>query len=220
MESVKDYVTRFLEYIKNDFKMRTVAITVPSTIGSILYAILTGFAAILSRSLWLGIMTAFYVITILMRLFVLGRAGLSLFLGNKKVSPAVNYRRFSRMLLVFDGLLGLTILFFHFRGIHKDYPGYTIYLTALYVFVKGYLAIINIVKAHKNRSFTTISLRQINAIKAIVSVLILQAALLSRFGDPYSDFTRNFNSASGAGAFLIILVMSIDDYIAYKKGRL
>ena len=71
----------------------------------------------------------------------------------------------------------------------------------------------------KTKSYTTIALRQINAIKALVSLLILQNALLSRFGNPNTDFTRNFNSVSGAFAFLFILLMSTYGLIVVMKER-
>ena len=75
------------------------------------------------------------------------------------------------------------------------------------------------IQSHISQSFTTISLRKIDSVKAIVSLLILQNALLARFGHPYSDFTRNLNSISGAVAFLIILIMSVSGIIQSKKAR-
>lgn len=202
-----------------DYRSKTVLLSVPSIIASIIYAVLTGFAAIWVRSLWLGTMTVFYVITIFMKISVLTRGSISLISRKEGYTSADNYRKFSLSLLVFDLAFGIALIFFYINNIVKEYPGYTIYITALYVFFRLGLSVKNMVQAHISKSFTAISLRKIDAVKAIVSLLILQNALLGRFGNPYSDLTRNLNSAAGAGAFLIILIMSVDGLIQSKKAR-
>ncbi len=210
---------RIKSLFKDDYKRRTVALSIPSLIASMIYAAATGIAAFWSRSLWLGVMTVFYIITIYLKGFVLGRAGASLVSRNPKFTSVNNYRLFSIYLLVFDIMLGIAVLLFYMNGIYKKYPGYTIFITAMYVIVKVILASINMVKAHKTKSFTTIALRKIDSVKAIVSFMILVSALLSRYGDPHSVFTRNLNSAAGFGSFLIILIMSLDGLIVTKKAR-
>ena len=217
MESFLAQIKRIAKFFKDDYNGRTLAFSIPSTVLSLIYAVLTGIAAVWSRSLWLGMMTAFYLIMVLMRISVISRAGMSLV--SKKYSSVKNYRSFCFKLFVFDILFGISVVFFHIHDIHKDYPGFTIYVTALYVFIRVILAVINMFKARKSNSYTTVALRKINAVKALVSLLILQRALLSRFGNPYSDFTRNFNSASGFGAFLIILLLSIGGFWSTRKAR-
>ena len=76
------------------------------------------------------------------------------------------------------------------------------------------------IQARISQSFTTISLRKIDTVKSVVSLLILINALLGRFAHPYSDLTRNLNSAAGAGAFLIILIMSLSGLISSRKRGL
>jgi len=219
MVKIPDKIRKVLDFLGNNFSGTTIALSIPSVIGSMIYASLTAIAAVISRSLWLGFMTFFYVIMVMMSLTVLGNAGRSLFSRRKRYTPEENYKRFCYRLIVFDIVFGITVLFFHFYGLHKEYPGYTIYITAVYVFVKVYFAVLNLFKAHRSRSLTALSLRQINAVKAIVSLLILQNALLSRFGNPHKDFTRNFNSVSGAASFLFILLMGLIGLIRVKKRR-
>ncbi len=202
-----------------DYRTKTILLSIPSVIGSIIFACLTGFAAVISFSSWLMVMTAFYVICIVMKVTVLVRGGRSLVSNNDKYNSANNYKAFSLWLLAFDVVFGIVIVIFHIHNVYKEYPGYTIYLTALYVFIRIGLSVKNMVQAHISRSFTAMSLRKIDAVKAIVSLLILQNALLARYGHPYSDLTRNLNSISGAVAFLIILIMSVSGLIQSKKAR-
>lgn len=202
-----------------EYRTKTILLSIPSIIGSIIFAYLTGLAAVISRSAWLMVMTVFYAICIVMKVTVLTRGGRSLVSKNEKYTSANNYKAFSLWLLAFDIVFGITIIIFHMLYIYKEYPGYTIYITAIYVFIRVGLSVNNMIQAHISQSFTTIALRKIDAVKAIVSLLILQNALLARFGHPYSDLTRNLNSISGGVAFLIILIMSINGLIQSKKAR-
>ncbi len=202
-----------------DYRSKTVLLSIPSIIGSIIFAAITAIAAIWSRSLWLGTMTVFYTVTIFMKLSVLRRGSMSLISRKTGYTSAENYRKFSLGLLVFDIVFGITLIIFHINYFIKDYPGFTIYITAVYVLIRLVFSIKNMVQARISQSFTTISLRKIDAVKSLVSLLILINALLGRFGHPYSDFTRYLNSAAGAGAFLIILIMSINGLIESKKAR-
>jgi hypothetical protein len=202
-----------------DYRSKTVLLSVPSIIGSILFAAATGIAAIWSRSLWLGTMTVFYTITIFMKISVLSRGSISLISKNPGYNSANNYRLFSIRLLIFDIVFGIALIFFHINYFVKEYPGYTIFVTAVYVLIRVGLSVKNMIQARISQSFTTISLRKIDTVKSVVSLLILINALLGRFAHPYSDLTRNLNSAAGAGAFLIILIMSLNGLIESKKAR-
>lgn len=202
-----------------DYRSKTVLLSIPSIIGSLIFASLTGIAAVISMSSWLMVMTVFYLIMVFMKIRVLSRGGFSLVSRNPKYNTANNYKVFSLWLLAFDFVFGITIIVFYFLNVYKVYPGYTIYITAIYVFIRIGLSVKNMIQAHISQSFTTISLRKIDAVKALVSLLILLNALLARFVYPYSDLTRNLNFAAGAGAFLIILIMSVDGLIQSKKAR-
>lgn len=144
---------------------------------------------------------------------------MSLISKNPGYNSANNYRLFSIRLLIFDIVFGIALIFFHINYFVKEYPGYTIFVTAVYVLIRVGLSVKNMIQARISQSFTTISLRKIDTVKSVVSLLILINALLGRFAHPYSDLTRNLNSAAGAGAFLIILIMSLDGLIESKKAR-
>ena len=216
---LKDFILKVITAVRDDFTMQTVAITVPSILGSIIFTSLYALAAIWSRSMWLVMMTLFYIVTILMKGSILVAAGKNFFSWSKDNSSAVSYRKFSWYLLMFDIALAIVVGVFHIIGFHKEYPGYTIYAAAIFVIGKIYFAARNMIKAQKTNSYTTIALRKVNAVKAIVSALILQNAVLSRFGPIYSNFTRNSNSVSGTIAFLIILFMSIGGLYTTRKER-
>ena len=219
MGSNKESLRRAGAFLKDDYRRRTIILSFPSIIGSIIYAYLTGMASAISQSVWLGIMTVFYSVMIFMKIVVLRRAGLSIISRKERFTPANNYKSLCINLIVFDVVFGISLMIFHINGIHKEYPGYTIYVSAIYVLIRAVLASWNMFKAKKTNSFTTISLRMIDAVKALIILLILITSVISKFGDPRSDLTRNLNSISGIATFLIILVMSISGLLTVKKER-
>ena len=135
---IKDFILKVITAFRDDFTMQTVAITVPSILGSIIFTSLYALAAIWSRSMWLVMMTFFYIVTILMKISILVAAGKNLFSWSKDNSSAVSYRKFSWYLLMFDIALGIVVGIFHIIGFHKEYPGYTIYAAAIFVIGKIY----------------------------------------------------------------------------------
>ena len=219
MGSKKESIRKAGAFLKDDYRRRTILLSFPSIIGSIIFAYLTALAAVISQSVWLGIMTVFYSVMIIMKIIVLRRGGLSLISRKERYTPVNNYRSLCINLIVFDVIFGISLIIFHVNGIHKEYPGYTIYLSAIYVIIRVILACRNMVKAHQSNSYTTLSLRKIDAVKALIILLILVTSLISRFGNPRSDLTRNLYSAAGAGAILIILIMSVIGLIESKKAR-
>lgn len=78
-----------------DYRSKTVLLSIPSIIGSVIFAALTGLAAIISMSAWLMVMTIFYVIMIVMKITVLSRGGVSLVSKDPKFTSANNYKIFS-----------------------------------------------------------------------------------------------------------------------------
>ena len=209
---------KIIQYIRDDYSRQTVAVTVPSVFGSVIYASLTLLAAVMSRSTWLYIMTAFYVITIFLRVIVLLRSARYVFTHDNRFTAVNNYVFFSRLLLISDLVLGIAMIAFSTFGIHHDYPGYTLYLTAVYVLFKTFLSLYNLIKAHRSRSLLALSLRKINVVKTIVSVLILEGAVMSRFANPHSQYAQNINFGFSIGAFLMILIMSLEG-IFVRRGK-
>lgn|GEM_PF-1333009 len=216
-----DNCKKAISFIRNDLRRQTVAVTVPSVMASVVYASLNIIAAIWSRSLWLGTMAFFYVVTVSLKIYVLVKAGQTVFSWkkNSKNTPAASYKSFSKILIACDLILGIALMNFSFKGLHREYPGYTLYLSALYVFFRLTMSAYNVFKATRSRSFIVLSIRKIDVTKSLVSLLILQSALISRFGDPLSGFSRGMHFYCSLGAFIIIMFMGIEGLWASTGKR-
>lgn len=120
------------------------------------------------------------------------------------------FRESGIILLVLNWALeGITIL-----AVSKNsgfiYPGVLIYVMALYTFYAVITAVINVVKFRKYGSPVMSAAKIINLTAALVSLLSLETAMLSQFGDPDDLVFRQYMTAiTGAGVCAVVLGMAV-----------
>jgi len=217
MGKTKSIIIRAINYIRDDYRRQTLVLTLPSIPFDILYALFSALTAIVCHSAWLGTMSAYYLLLSYLRINVLYRTGRGRLSNNEKFSEINNYKHFSRTLILVDFVLAGAVYLIIFNKVLHDYPQYLIYLVSFYVFYKVILAGINLGKANKSQPLTTISLRKIGIVDALVSLLILQWALIRQFGNPLSDFARLMNSTIGVLVWFVILIMSLTGLIHCRR---
>ena len=86
-------------------------------------------------------------------------------------------------MLVLNVALSAAIAQMIFSSAHFTYIGWTVFAYAAYAFYKITMSIISFIKAHKQTDLTVRAVRNINLVDALVSILALQTALLTMFGD-------------------------------------
>lgn len=202
----KSKVKHFWNYV-TDYKRTTVALTVPSITFDFLYSGFCFTMSILFQSFWLFIMSIYYSLLCLLRVNILYRAGRGVITKNKRFSERINYRKFSRNLILLDIILAFVVYYIVQHNVKHDYFGKLIYVFGGYVCYKVLIALINIFKAHKSRSLTALSLRKICIVDAMVSSLSLEWALSHRNEWLLSDAARTVEQFSGYVIVVIIFLM-------------
>lgn len=86
------------------------------------------------------------------------------------------------------------------------YPGYLIYLSALYTFYIMTLSIVNLVKFRKMDSPILSAAKVLNFVSAMMSVLGLQTAMIARFSSEGEEFRIMMNAITGGAVFFIVMV--------------
>ena len=94
-----------------------------------------------------------------------------------------------------------------------SYPGYVIYISAIYTFWLVGTAIYGYVKAAwKGKSGndypTGVSLKALNAARAAVSVLGLQTAMLTSFAGGDDEYIRMMNTITGGFVFVAVVFIA------------
>lgn len=90
-----------------------------------------------------------------------------------------------------------------------SYPGYVIYLSALYTFCTLIIAVRNVIKFRKVGSPILSAAKVLNFIAAMMSILGLQTAMISQFSTRGEDYRKMMNTITGGFVYGIVLVIAL-----------
>lgn len=176
---------------------------------NLLYTLLQLGSGLCYNSPWYYAMGGYYGILAVMRYFLLKetrqeRVGENLFV------EYLHYRLCGVLLLLLNLALGAMVAYMVWqdRGI-QHHPIVTIAMAA-YTFTSTTMAIINVYKYRKYRSPVLESAKIISFASALVSMLSLETAMLTTFGENEDPaFRRIMLALSGGAVCAIVLIMAI-----------
>ncbi len=128
------------------------------------------------------------------------------------------YYRYSILFFLFGWiLLGFTILLYLSMG-SKTYSGMTIYAMAAYTFFRMGMSIKALIQTRKEKSPLLMTFRKMGYLDACVAILILQVAMISRFGvNDDIRLVQKANAGTGLIVTAIALGMGIQGILHYRK---
>ena len=100
-----------------------------------------------------------------------------------------------------------------------SYPGYVIYLSALYTFYTIILAIVNLVKFRKLGSPILSAAKVLSFVAALMSLLGLQTAMISQFSTEGEDFRRRMNAITGGGVWIAVILAAVTMLLHSRKMK-
>lgn len=187
---------------------------------NIVYALVKLCAGIYLRSLWLGAIAVYYVVLSLIRFGLLKRVRYSLKCQDTK-EQKIRELKTCYFCGYFMFLLNIAVTGLVVQMIWKNknytYPGFLIYAFAAYAFYSLTMAIINMVKFRKMDRPVLAATKVISFICALTSILTLQTALLTEFGNGDATFIQLMNSLTGSAVCLTVFVMAI--WLIKKTGK-
>lgn len=191
----------FTYALLRDFGFRTLAHVALSFGVSVAYGGFHAWLGISNRSIWYGALAAYYIILALLR-------GAVLFFGRRQEQQGTLavYRICGILLIVLDVALSAAIAQMIFNEQGFVYYGWTVYAFAAYAFYKITMSVVNLIRAQQ-QDLAVRAVRNIHLADAAVSVLALQTALLSTFGDGVN--TSFFNALTGTAVSLLTLGIGI-----------
>ena len=167
---------------------------------NVVYAVLKAALGAIMRSAWLGAFAFYYLCLAAMRAWILRSL-------EKREEAAEQWKLYrgtgAALLLLTLGVGGIAALAVAKRGT-PSYPGFTIYAMAAYAFYAIYAAIKNLALSRRLQSPALLAGRWIGLATALVSMFLLQTALLDRF-DGESSFQLLMNKLTGGVVTLLIL---------------
>ncbi len=177
-----------------------------------LYVVFRIFVGIRYASVWFLTIAIYYLLLGIMRL--------SLILSYRNMKSELRcYRRTAWLLFLLNIPMGGMILLMVLTDSGYSYPGYVIYLSALYTFYMVILAIVNLVKFRKLGSPILSAAKVLNFVAALMSLLGLQTAMISQFSTEGEDFRRRMNAITGGGVWFSVILIAVYMLLHSRKMK-
>lgn len=164
-------------------------------------------------SVWFLSIAAYYL--------VLGALRLYLIVGYRHRSPARErrcYRTTAWLLLLLNLPMGGMIAQMIWKNTGFSYPGYIIYLSALYTFYTMITAMVNLVRFRRLGSPILSAAKVLNFVAALMSILGLQTAMLTSFSANGEVYRRRMNAVTGGFVYGIVILIAI--YMLLRSRKL
>ena len=179
-----------------------------------LYVVFRIFVGIRYASVWFLTIAIYYLLLGIMRL------SLILSYRNRNMKSELRcYRRTAWLLFLLNIPMGGMIVLVVLTDSGYSYPGYVIYLSALYTFYTIILAIVNLVKFRKLGSPILSAAKVLNFVAALMSLLGLQTAMISQFSTEGEDFRRRMNAITGGGVWFSVILIAVYMLLRSRKMK-
>ena len=181
---------------------------------NLLYVVFRIFVGIRYASVWFLTIAIYYLLLGIMRL------SLILSYRNRNMKSELRcYRRTAWLLFLLNIPMGGMIVLMVLTDSGYSYPGYVIYLSALYTFYTITLAIVNLVKFRKLGSPILSAAKVLNFVAALMSLLGLQTAMISQFSTEGEDFRRRMNAITGGGVWFSVILIAVYMLLRSRKMK-
>ena len=228
----ENVIKKILEVIKKnplgerflaDYTFRTILTTLPAFLINVAYTVYNGVIGIMNQSVWFITMAVYYSLLGIMRYRAVST-------GRKisRLDDREQIRKKELSVIKTDGIL-LLVLNLALSGVvlltiaqdtAKRYSEIMVISIAAYTFYKITMAVVNMVKVRKRKSPILITIRNIGAADALVSMLTLQAAMFASFQDKNSLNTNQMNAITGLSVCILISILGISMiWYASKKKK-
>lgn len=103
-----------------------------------------------------------------------------------------------------------------YRNAFEEYPGYMIFVTALFAFYKIISSFIHVAKDRKHKVPIDSSVRLLNLSQALFSMFSLQVAMIHQF-EGSEEFAMLMNTLTGGAVCLLVIGIGI--YMLYRSRK-
>ncbi len=203
------YNNQFGNRYMTDVAFKTHVSLYSSLAINLLYVTVNLFSGLWYRTAWFLIFAVYYSILAIMR-FLLLRYVKQNEIGQKRLEELKRSRVCAIILLAINLVLSGAVLMILYQNRGFEYHGILIYVMALYTFYVTTVAIVNIIKYRRYSSPVMSTAKVINLAAALVSMLVLETAMFSQFGQEMAPKSqRVMIAATGAGVSAVIVAMAI-----------
>lgn len=200
---------KYITLYKSDAQLRVKLSLYSSVVLNILYALLQLFSGFYFHSIWFYVLAGYYALLAIMRFFLL-KDTRKIVAGENKFYEFLVYRLCGILLLLMNLTLGVIVFYIVWQNRGFEYHYIHTIAMAAYTFTTMTLAVINVFKYRRYESPIMSAARVISLAAALVSILSLETAMLTAFGEPGNDsFRQTMTAITGATVCILVLAMAI-----------
>lgn len=199
------YGNRYLS--QREFRAR---VSLYSGLGiNFLYAVFNATAGVIYQSTWMGAVAGYYLVLVLIRFLLMrGDRAAAKNKDDSYVAGLGHYRLTGILMFLLNLAMSAMIAQMLWQNQSHSYPGFMIYASAAYTFYSVVMAIVNLVKYYKLNNPVLSAAKMLSFATALVSLLVLQTALITQFGNDES-FQRLMNAITGSCVSIIVFAMAV-----------
>ena len=173
------------------------------------YAVIKMVSGVVFRSIWFGALAGYYLMLSAIRFALLNHTRRNP-VGQNLLSEWKRCRLCGIILLMMNQALSAVVILVVRRSSGAEYPGYLIYIMAMYTFYAVINAVRNVIKFRLSGSPVLSAAKSISLIAALVSMLSLETAMLSQFGsETEKSYRQIMTGCTGFAVCAIVLAMAI-----------
>lgn len=173
---------------------------------NLLYSAFKLFTGIFYASLWIVAVAVYYILLSLMRFLLLSRMGQKQNAG--LIGEYRSYRLTAVLMMFINLILSVIVWNMILKNEETAYSDSYVIASAAYTFYMLTVSAVDIVRYRKYKSPLLSSAKAVRFAQALVSLLSLEAVMLTQFGDDES-FRTMMLALTGAGVCMVVLSMSL-----------
>ena len=181
------------------------------TIFNMIYGVFKFIIGLIYTSLWSGATGLYYLILGLMKLIL----SKHIIKKTDEKKQLIQYRNTGIFMFLLNSIMVVMIILMLKHNQSVEYPGFIIFAQAAYTFYILTFAIINAIKYRKDHSPLIMASKAINLVGAIMSMFILQIAMVNEFGN--MNDLKILNILSGSVTSIATICVAIYMLINYKS---
>ena len=186
---------------------------------NLFYAVFRGVVGIIHTSVWSLSLAAYYLVLGLLRAYISHAYKVRNEKGGLKYERGC-YRTIAWLLFLLNIPMSVMTALMILTDSGFSYPGYVIYLSVIYTFYISAVSVVNLVKYRKLGSPVLSAAKVLNVVSAMMSVLGLQTAMISRFSPNNSaDFARIMNTVTGTAVCFGVIVIAVFMLVRSRKSK-
>ena len=202
----------------SDARLRVNVTLYGALLGNTIYGIFHIWLGVYHNTFWFYSLGAYYICLAFMR-FGLVRHTSKFAPGEKMHTELIKYRTTGWVFLLMNTAISLMIFFMVYWNRTFEHHMITAIAMAAYTFTALTVAILNVIRYRKYNSPVFSASKAISFASACVSMLTLEATMLTTFGEETMDYVARKIMLGATGAVISVFIIAIAIYMILKGTR-